>query len=70
MTSILNSPKNTNLSEDIEILFPVKFRCSSRREVENVPANQRQGRQSCFIDRPKNRKLVEDVEILLSVEFQ
>ena len=48
----LIGPKNTNLVEDIEILLPVKFRWSPfngfREEVENVSANQRPGRPSCF----------------------
>ena len=46
-------PKNTNLVEDIEILLPVKFRwipfSGFRGEVENVSANQRSGRPSCFL---------------------
>ena len=49
-------PKNTNLVEDIEIFLPVKF-CwilfnGFRGEVENVSANQRPGRPSCFSDWP------------------
>ena len=54
-------PKNTNLVEDVEILLPVKFRwilfSGFRGEVENVSANQRPGRPSCFSDRPKKHKL-------------
>ena len=54
-------PKNTNLVEDIEILLPVKFRwipfSGFRGEVENVSANQRPGRPSCFSDRPEKHKL-------------
>ena len=53
-------PKNTNLVEDIDILLPVKFpwiQFSSFREVENVSANQRPGRPSCFSDRPKKHRL-------------
>ena len=54
-------PKNTNLIEDIEILLPVKFRwipfSSFRGEVENVSANQRPRRPSCFSDRPEKHKL-------------
>ena len=54
-------PKNTNLVEDVEILLPVKFRwilfSGFRREVENISANQRPGRPSCFSDWPKNHKL-------------
>ena len=53
--------KNTNLVEDIKILLPVKFRWISfsgfRGEVENVSANQRPGRPSCFSDLPKKHKL-------------
>ena len=45
-------PKNTNFVEDVEILLPLKFRwipfSRFRGEVENVSANQRPGRQSCF----------------------
>ena len=51
------SPKNKNLVEGIEILHPIKFcwiRFSGfRGEVENVSANQRPGRPSCFSDRPR-----------------
>ena len=53
-------PKNTNLVEDVEILLSVKFRWipfSGFREVENVSANQRPGRPSCFSDRPEKHKL-------------
>ena len=54
-------PKNTNLVEDIEILRPVKFRVipysGFREEVENVSANQRPWRPSCFSDRPEKHKL-------------
>ena len=53
-------PKNTNFVEDVEILLPVKFRwipfCGFRGEVENVSANQRPGRPSCFSDRPEKHK--------------
>ena len=53
--------KNTNLVEDVEILLPVKFWCipfsGFREEVENVSANQRPWRLSCFSDRHKNHKL-------------
>ena len=55
------SPKNTNLVEGVEILLPVKFRwipfSGFRGEVENVSANQRPGRPSCFSDRPEKHKL-------------
>ena len=58
---ILIGPKNTNFVEDIEILLPVKFRwipfSGFRGEVENVSANQRPGRPSCFSDRPEKHKL-------------
>ena len=54
-------PKNTNLVEDIEILLPVKFSripfSGFRGEVENVSANQRPGRPSCFSDRRQKHKL-------------
>ena len=54
-------PKNTNLVEEVEILLPIKFRwipfSSFRGEVENVSANQRPGRPSCFSDRPEKHKL-------------
>ena len=54
-------PKNTNLVEDVEILLPVKFPwiplSGFRGEVENVSANQRPGRPSCFSDRPEKHKL-------------
>ena len=68
-------PKNTNLVEDIEIFFTVKFRWipfnGFREEVENVLANQRLGRPSFFSDQPVNTKvntnLVEDFVILLPV---
>ena len=55
-------PKNTNLVEDDKILLPVEFRwiplCGFRGEVENISANQRPGRQSCFSDRPEKHKLI------------
>ena len=54
-------PKNTNLVKDIEILLPVKFGLIPFSgfigEVENVSANQRPGRPSCFSDRPEKHKL-------------
>ena len=55
------SLKNINLVEGIENLLPVKF-CwipfsGFRGEVENVSANQRQGRPFCFSDRPEKHKL-------------
>ena len=56
------SPKNTNLVEDVEILLPVKFPwilfSGFSGKVENVSANQRPGRPSCFFDRPENTNLV------------
>ena len=55
------NPKNTNLVEDVEIYLPVKFSqillSSFRGEFENVSANQRLGRPSCFSDRPEKHKL-------------
>ena len=69
----LIGPKNTNLVEGFEILLPVKFRwipfSSFYREVENVSANQRPGRPSCFSDQPKNTNLVEGFEILPPIKF-
>ena len=54
-------PKNTNFLEDVEILLPVKFGwilfSGFRGEVENVSANQRPGRPSCFSDQPEKHKL-------------
>ena len=54
-------PKNTNLVEDVEILLPVKFRwipfIGFRGEVENVSANHRPGRPSCFSDSPEKLQL-------------
>ena len=54
-------PKNTNLVEDNEILLHIKFRwilfSGFRGEVENISANQRPGRPSCFSDRPEKHKL-------------
>ena len=57
----LIGPKKTKLVEVIEILLPIKFRwilfSGFREEVENVSANQRPGRPSCFSDRPEKHKL-------------
>ena len=54
-------PKNTNLVEDVEILLPIKFRwipfSGFRGEVENVSANQKPGRTSCFSNQPEKHKL-------------
>ena len=54
-------PKNTNLVEDVDIFLLVKFPwipfSGFRGEVQNVSANQRPGRPSCFSDRPKKHKL-------------
>ena len=54
-------PKNTKMVEGVEIFLPVKFHwipfSGFRGEVENVSANQRPGRPSCFSDRPKKHKL-------------
>ena len=54
-------PKNTDLVKDVEILLPVKFRriliSGFREEVENVSANERLVRPSCFSDQPKKHKL-------------
>ena len=57
---LLIGPQNTNLVEDVEILLPVKFHwipfSGFRGEVENVSANQRLGRPSCFYDLPEKHK--------------
>ena len=54
-------PKNTNMVEGFEILLPIQFRwiwfSGFREEVENVSANQKPGRPSCFSDRPEKHKL-------------
>ena len=67
-------PKSTNMVEDSEILLPVRFRwipfSGFRGEVENVSANKRPGRPSCFSNRPKNTKLVDDIKISLPVKFR
>ena len=57
---LLIGQKQTNLVEDLEILLPVKFHWipfSGFREDNNVSANQRPGRPSCFSDRPEKHKL-------------
>ena len=66
--------KNTNLVEGVGILLPIKFRqipfSGFRGEVENVSANQRPGRPSCFFQIGlKNTNLVEGIESLLPVKF-
>ena len=49
--------RNTNLVEGDEILLPIKSRripfSGFRGEVENVKANQRPGRPSCYSYRPE-----------------
>ena len=54
-------PKNTNLVKDVDILLPVNLLwiplSGSREKVENVSANQRPGRPSCFSDQPEKHKL-------------
>ena len=58
---LLINLKNTKLVEDVEILLPIKFRwipfSGFREEVENVSANQRPGRPSCFSNRLEKHKL-------------
>ena len=53
--------KHNTMVEAVEILLPVKFLLilfsGFRGEVENVSANQRPGRPSCFSDRPEKHKL-------------
>ena len=64
-------PKNINLVEDVEILILVKSPLipfgGLRGEVENVSANQRPGRLSCFPIGPKITNFVEDMEVLLQI---
>ena len=54
-------PKNTKLVGDVEILLPVKCHwipfSGFKTEVENVSANQRPGRPTCFSNRPEKYKL-------------
>ena len=53
-----SAPQKIYLVEDIEILFPVKFRwIPFREEVKNVSANQRPGWPSCFSDRPEKHNI-------------
>ena len=58
LSSISGWPEITNLVENIEYLLLVKFvvfySAVSRREVENVSANQRPIRPSLFSNRPEN----------------
>ena len=68
-----NPPLKHKLGRGCWDLASVKF-CwilfsGFRGEVENVSANQRPGKPSCFSDRHKNTNLVEDVEIMLPVKF-
>ena len=67
-------PKNTKLCRGVKILLAVKFSwipfSGFREEVENVSANQRQGRTSSFSDQPENTNLEEDVWIFLAVMFR
>ena len=67
-----SAQKSQNLVEDVEILVPVKFRwipfSGFRGEVENVSANQRPGRPSCFSDRPEKHKLGRRCWVLASCQ--
>ena len=53
--------KNTSFVDGIEILLPVRFHwilfSGFRGEVQNVWANQRSGRPSCFSDQPEKHKV-------------
>ena len=66
-------PKNTNLVEDVEILFLssfVEFRSAVSEEKSKISQPIRgQGGHLVFSIGPKNTNLVEDVEILLPVKF-
>ena len=62
--------KTQNLVEDVKILLLVKSNwILFRGEVENVSANQRPSRPSCFSDRCE-KHLVEDIEIFFPVKFR
>ena len=67
-------PKITTLVEDVEILLPVKFLwipfSGFRGEVENVSANQRPRRPSCFSYQPEKHLLGRWCKILLPVKCQ
>ena len=54
---ISDRPKNTNVAQDVVVLLPVKRRWILFSDVENVWANQRPGRPSCFSDLLKEQKL-------------
>ena len=58
---LLIGTKSTNLVEDLEYLFPVRFReilCSGcRGDVQNVSANQSPWRPYLFTDRHEKHKL-------------
>ena len=67
-------PKNTNLVEDVEILFPVKFLwipfSGTEEKLKMSQPIRGQGGHLVFTIGQKNTNLVEDVEILLSVKFR
>ena len=69
---LIGTKEKTNLVEDIEILLPVKFPWIQFSgfwgEVENVSANQRPGRPSCFSDRPEKHKLDKGCWVLASCQ--
>ena len=65
--------RKTKLFEDVEILFPFKFRWilfdGFKLQVQNISVNPKPGRLSWFSDRPENTNLVDDIWILLPVRF-
>ena len=66
--------KPTNLFEDVDVLLPIKFRQipfnGFRGKIENVSANRRLTRISCYSNQSENTNLVGAVEILLPVEWR
>ena len=72
---VFDRPENTNVVENVEF-FPVKFRrilfsgFRSRKEVEDVSANER---PECYLCPPppqKKNNFVEDTVFLLPVKFR
>ena len=61
LSLFLDRSKSTKIAEYIEYLLLVKVNgipfSGSRGIVENVSANQRSGRSSCFSNRSENYKL-------------
>ena len=71
---LMIGPKNTNLSEDVEILLPSSFvaflsAVSEEKSKMSQPIRG-QGGHLVFPIGLKNKNLVEDIEILLPVKFR